>query len=199
MTGEVTDESDNCDTSVEATSSDVVIDGACEGEQIVIRTWTLSDDCGNVSSSQIQTITIQDVTAPSFTVPADITIDATADCTYDASVGVTGDVTDEADNCDTTVEATFTDVEADGTCEGAKVITRTWTLMDDCGNAAAPQDQIITVQDVTNPTFTVPADITIDAAADCSYDASVGITGDITDEADNCDTCLLYTSDAADE
>ena len=152
----------------------------------------MTDDCGNETTKD-QVITVQDVAIPTFTVPADITIDAATDCSYDASVDITGDVANEADNCDTSVEATFTDVVADGSCEGAKIITRTWTLMDDCGNAAAAQDQIITVQDVMAPTFTVPADITIDAAADCSYDASVGVTGDVSDESDNCDTSLEAT------
>ncbi|WP_264521015.1 hypothetical protein [Flavobacterium sp. N1994] len=35
---------------------------------------------------------------------------------------------------------------ANGQCAGSKIITRTWTLVDACGNAAAPQTQTITVQ-----------------------------------------------------
>ncbi|WP_272152204.1 hypothetical protein, partial [Tenacibaculum aiptasiae] len=72
-----------------------------------------TDDCGN-TTSKVQTITVEDNTAPDFTVPANTTIYAAADCTYDASVGVTGDVTDESDNCDTSLEATFSDSVAAG-------------------------------------------------------------------------------------
>ncbi len=77
---------------------------------------------------------------------------------YDAAVGITGDVTDEADNCDATLDATFSDAVADGTCEGEQIITRTWSLTDDCGNTTT-QEQTITVEDNTAPTFTVPGDI----------------------------------------
>ncbi|WP_299126083.1 gliding motility-associated C-terminal domain-containing protein, partial [uncultured Tenacibaculum sp.] len=191
VTGDVTDESDNCDTSLEATFSDSVAAGSCEGEQVITRTWSLTDDCGN-TTSKVQTITVEDNTAPDFTVPANTTIYAAADCTYDASVGVTGDVTDESDNCDTSLEATFSDSVAAGSCEGEQVITRTWSLTDDCGNTTS-KVQTITVEDNTAPDFTVPANTTIYAAADCTYDASVGVTGDVTDESDNCDTSLEAT------
>ena len=191
ITGDVTDEADNCDTSLDATFTDVVVAGSCEGEQIITRTWTLTDDCGNTTTHD-QIITVEDNTPPTFTVPADITIYKDATCGYDASVTITGDVTDEADNCDTSLDATFTDVVVAGSCEGEQIITRTWTLTDDCGNTTT-HDQIITVEDNTPPTFTVPADITIYKDATCNYDASVTITGDVTDEADNCDTSLDAT------
>ena len=191
ITGDVTDEADNCDTSLDATFTDVVVAGACEGEQIITRTWTLTDDCGNTTTHD-QIIRVEDNTAPTFTVPADITIYKDATCGYDANVTITGDVTDEADNCDTSLDATFTDVVVAGACEGEQIITRTWTLTDDCGNTTT-HDQIIRVEDNTAPTFTVPADITIYKDATCGYDANVTITGDVTDEADNCDTSLDAT------
>ncbi len=195
ITGDVTDEADNCDATLDATFSDAVADGTCEGEQIITRTWSLTDDCGN-TTTHTQTITVEDNTAPTFTVPADITIYKDENCNYDAAVGITGDVTDEADNCDATLDATFSDAVADGTCEGEQIITRTWSLTDDCGNTTT-QEQTITVEDNTAPTFTVPGDITIYKDENCNYDAAVGITGDVTDEADNCDATLDATfSDA---
>ncbi len=154
---------------------DVVVAGACEGEQIITRTWTLTDDCGN-TTTHVQTIRVEDNTPPTFTVPADITIYKDATCGYDASVGITGDVTDEADNCDTSLDATFTDVVVAGACEGEQIITRTWTLTDDCGNTTT-HVQTIRVEDNTPPTFTVPADITIYKDATCGYDASCGYHG----------------------
>ena len=65
--------------------------------------------------------------------------------------------------------------------------------MDNCNNAAATQTQTITVVDNEVPTFTRPADIEIFTDATCSYDASVAITGDVTDEADNCSTGIEAT------
>ncbi|WP_452231371.1 hypothetical protein, partial [Lacinutrix sp. MEBiC02595] len=103
------------------------------------------------ATPQIQTITVSDNIAPTFTAPAAIEIFTDASCNYDATVSETGDVTNEADNCDTTLEATFTDVVTAGTCEGSFIITRTWTLSDDCGNAATPQIQTITVSDNIAP------------------------------------------------
>ena len=193
ITGDVTDEADNCDTSLDATFTDAVAAGSCEGEQIITRTWTLTDDCGNPTTHMTRSSRSEDTTPPTFTVPADITIYKDATCGYDASVSITGDVTDEADNCDTSLDATFTDAVAPGLCEGEEIITRTWTLTDDCGNTDNPHDRSSRSEDTTPPTFTVPADITIYKDATCGYDANVTITGDVTDEADNCDTSLDAT------
>ena len=106
---------------------------------------------------------------------------------------MTGDVTNEADNCSTGLQATFTDSMTDGTCPGSKIITRTWSLVDKCGNKAANQIQTITVTDNVKPTFTAPANIEIFTTANCTYDASVAMTGDVTNEADNCSTGLQAT------
>ncbi|WP_242134685.1 gliding motility-associated C-terminal domain-containing protein, partial [Aestuariivivens marinum] len=168
--------------------------GPCEGTFVITRTWSLSDNCGNAAADQVQTITISDNTAPTFTAPADIEIFTDADCNYDTDVSFTGDVTDEADNCSTNIEATYVDSDpVDGPCEGTFVITRTWSLSDNCGNAAADQVQTITISDNIGPTFTAPADIELFTDADCNYDTDVSFTGDVTDEADNCSTNIEAT------
>jgi hypothetical protein len=149
LTGDVTDESDNCDNSLNATYVDATAPGSCVGETILTRTWTLLDDCGNSTVKQ-QTITITDNTPPTFTEPDDITIYKDENCDHDASVGVTGDVTNEDDNCDNTLNATFTDVVVPGDCIGEEVITRTWSLTDDCGNNTS-KIQVINVRDTTRP------------------------------------------------
>jgi hypothetical protein len=149
VTGDVTDENDNCSTGLNATFTDVVSTGTCDGETIIKRTWKLQDNCLNVTT-KVQTITIRDVTAPTFTAPPDKVIFADASCGYDASPGITGDVTDEADNCDHTLNAVYTDVTVNGSCIGEKIITRTWTLTDDCGNSTSHK-QTIMVKDVTPP------------------------------------------------
>ncbi|MDZ7633749.1 MAG: hypothetical protein U5L72_04675 [Bacteroidales bacterium] len=107
---------------------------ACEGEQIIARTWTPTDTAVT-RRHHIQIITVRDNTParPSRSRPIS-PYTRIPPCGYDASVGITGDVTDEADNCDTSLDATFIDAVAPGTCEGEQIITRTWTLTDDCGN-----------------------------------------------------------------
>ncbi|MEN8203132.1 MAG: hypothetical protein ABFS28_11095, partial [Bacteroidota bacterium] len=112
---------------------------------------TVQDVNGN-SNSCTSTVTVEDNIAPTFTAPANTTIFSDASCAYDASVGVTGDVTDETDNCGVS-DATYADAVA-GTCP--IVITRTWSLVDDNGNAASDQVQTITVQDNIDPTASNP-------------------------------------------
>ena len=185
LTGDVTDEADNCDTTLDATYSDSVAAGSCANESTITRTWTLTDDCGNTTTAD-QTITIVDTTAPTFTIPADLTIECDQD---ETDLGLTGDVTDEADNCSTGLEATYSDSVAAGSCANESTITRTWTLTDDCGNTTTA-DQTITIVDTTAPTFTVPADLTIECDQD---ETDLGLTGDVTDEADNCSTGLEAT------
>ncbi|TKG95350.1 T9SS type B sorting domain-containing protein [Puteibacter caeruleilacunae] len=184
VTGDVTNEADNCGVG-QATFKDVVAPGACEGEEIISRTWSLVDNCGNAAADQVQVITVKDNEAPDFTVPADITIYKDKDCNYDASVAVTGDVTDEHDNCDTSLDATYDQVITPGKCAGELTIIRGWTLEDDCGNNVL-KVQTIHVTDIIAPTFTVPADQVLYRDASGNYDATVAVTGDVTDEADNC-------------
>ncbi|NND52562.1 MAG: gliding motility-associated C-terminal domain-containing protein, partial [Flavobacteriaceae bacterium] len=185
LTGDVTDEADNCSTGLEATYTDSVADGACANESVITRTWTLVDDCGNTTTAD-QTITVVDTTAPTFTVPEDVTIECNEN---ETDLGLTGDVTDEADNCSTGLEATFSDTIVNGECLNEYIITRTWTLVDDCGNTTTA-DQTITVVDTTAPTFTVPESITIECDQD---EVDLNLTGDVTDEADNCSIDLQAT------
>ncbi|SHH07915.1 SprB repeat-containing protein, partial [Flavobacterium fluvii] len=193
MTGDVTNEADNCSTGLQATFSDSMTAGICEGSTIITRTWSLVDKCGNKAEDQIQTITVSDNVKPTFTAPANVEIFTSASCTYDAGVAITGDVTNEADNCSTGLNASFSDSMAAGICEGSTIITRTWSLVDKCGNKAEDQIQTITVSDNVKPTFTAPANIEIFTSASCTYDASVAMTGDVTNEADNCSTGLQAT------
>nr|BFF37788.1 hypothetical protein BACT7_26500 [Tenacibaculum mesophilum] len=139
---------DNCDSVVDVVFTEVsntVVDGCGE----IVRQWESTDNCGN-TVSHTQTITVTDITNPDFTVPVDITIYKNDNCTYDVSIGITGDVTNESDNCDTTLDASYSDVESAGTCEGEVIVTRTWSLTDNCGNTTE-KVQTITVKDNTAP------------------------------------------------
>ena len=176
---------------------------SCNG--ILTQTWTFVDDCGR-TIVQTQTINIYDNTAPTFTAPANTTIYTDTDCLYNASTSITGDVTDENDNCSSELEATFADVVTDGLCAGSKVISRTWSLVDDCGNEATDQVQTITVLDNIAPEVTTIAgaiDVTIQcsdaqglvnalamqpAATDnCSEVLTINLVSDITTPDANCE------------
>jgi len=167
--------SDNCGSATVPTRSDAVTLGNCPQEYVIARTWTSVDDCGNVGTC-VQTISVDDSMAPTFTEPADITIYADANCGYDSGTTVTGDATGEADNCASGLDATFTDATANGQCAGHKIITRTWSLNDGCGNITT-HDQIITVLDTLSPIFPKPDDVTLttDAGATCPATADISL------------------------
>ncbi|MEN8157589.1 MAG: hypothetical protein ABFS10_11620, partial [Bacteroidota bacterium] len=156
-------------------------------------TLTVLDGSGN-SNTCTSTVTVEDNIAPTFSIPADITIYSDASCAYDASVGVTGDVTDEADNCGVG-DATYVDV-VDNTDPCNIAITRTWSLVDDNGTSAASQDQTITVQDNIDPTASNPVAVNVE----CTADVPAVNIADVTDEADNCTAAptVAHVSDVSD-
>ena len=142
---------DNCDTDVTniVKTAGAFVAGTCPEAGSYTNTWTVTDACGNVSAAYTQVITIIDTQAPTFTRPPDDVICRNADCSFDISPGITGDVNDENDNCSTNLNATYLD-DASGAadCDKAGIILRTWSLIDHCGNAAANQIQIIRVNPI---------------------------------------------------
>jgi hypothetical protein len=129
--------------------------GGCPGDPLIItRTWTATDDCGNVSSCE-QTITVIDSTAPTFlTVPDDIEVNADpGGCDATLTLGEIGEPT-ASDNCDCGV-ASIVGVRDDGAPNlddpydsADSPITITWTATDCCGNEET-YDQTIVVNAVT--------------------------------------------------
>ncbi|MFV5686982.1 hypothetical protein ACM55I_16260, partial [Flavobacterium sp. GB2R13] len=107
---------DNVDTSVSLTFGDVTTQDQCAGSYSVTRTWTAVDDCGNTSTKS-QKINVQDITAPTFTVPTNITINAGANCIANSNPSVTGTVTNINDACDSNPTATYIDTECFGVTE----------------------------------------------------------------------------------
>ena len=191
ITGTVSNVWDNCSTSFDTNYVDQDVTEryvTCEGHMVIERTWTVTDNCGNVSLPQIQIIAVRDSIKPTFTAPKDTTVYKDENCEYDITVENVGDVLDEADNCSTMLEATYRDsvITPDDACEGLLVIQRIWSLVDDCGNKAEEQNQIITIEDTLAPVFTVPADITLCRDENGEIAADTTVAGTITDAADNC-------------
>lgn len=143
-------------------------------------TYTATDGSGNSATCSF-VITVIDNTPPTFTPPANLTIYVNASCSYNASISITGDVNNEADNCPLGgAQAVFTDAVANGPCPGTFVITRTWTLTDAHSNTTT-HNQIITVADNIAPALTVPGNITIQ----CDQSTLPALTGQAT-ATDNC-------------
>ena len=65
---------DNCAGAVTISHADVITPGSCVNRYTIARTYTATDVCGN-SSFQVQTITVDDQTAPVITgIPANVTV-----------------------------------------------------------------------------------------------------------------------------
>jgi large repetitive protein len=165
---------DNCDAAVTILfDGETRTDGACPDTYTLTRRWTASDNCGN-STSAVQVIAVRDVTAPVFTnVPADITV--SCDQVPDPSA------TMAADACDAIVTISYLgETRIDGACPDSYQLSRKWTATDNCGNSATAE-QMITVQDLQAPVFTVfPVNITVD----CS-EVPAASTPEATDNCDN--------------
>ena len=167
---------DNCDAAPVVSLSEDILPGACAHSYTLVRTWTATDACGN-ATSQSQTITVVDTTAPVLTPPADVTVECDAS-TDPSSTGMATAV----DACDAAPTITYSDA-ASGACP--TIIVRTWTAMDACGNSVSA-DQIITVVDTTPPTLVgVPADETAECDA---VPAPATVTA-----VDNCDAAPVVT------
>src|SRR5437763_7542302 len=79
--------------------------------QSIARTYTATDECGN-SSSSIQTITVDDETAPVITsIPADVTVSCESEVPAANSAALVS-----CGNCSGTPVITHNDVVTPGTC-----------------------------------------------------------------------------------
>jgi hypothetical protein len=148
---------DACDASVTPVLSTSTTPGSCPQTYTLTRTWTATDDCGNVRTAS-QTVTVRDLAAPVLAgVPPDVT--AACDAIPDAPA-VTA-----TDACDASVTPVLSTSTTPGSCPQTYTLTRTWTATDDCGNASTAA-QVITVQDTTKPVVTgSPAPVTVTCLA----------------------------------
>ena len=162
---------DNC-SSVEVTYSDVENGMGCSGEMNIIRTYTATDACGN-SVSVSQNITFTDSIAPTFTAPADATVECDSDL---SDLTITGDVMDAADVCSADIFVSYSDESStsEGSCIANNIVTRTWTVTDGCGNAASAT-QTITLVDTTAPVVTFDAQVTLYNEATSALDDFEGV------------------------
>ena len=125
---------------------------SCTNGYVVTRTFTATDDCGNVASAT-QTITIEDTAAPELTIPVDYTAECSDEHPLDAATAT--------DNCGMVTISEMADTAY--SCANSYVVTRTFTAMDECGNSVSAT-QTITIEDTTDPELMIPADYT----AECS-------------------------------
>ena len=156
--------------------------------EVITRTYSVTDDCGN-SINVTQTITVNDITPPTASNPGGIDVE----CVGDVPAADISVVTDAADNCTALPVVAFVSDASDGnTCP--EVITRTYSVTDDCGNSINVT-QTITVNDITPPTASNPPNINIPLAPAPAPDIT-----EVTDAADNCTVApiVAFVSDQSD-
>ena len=160
------------------TSSVVTVTNTTGCTNIVARTWTADDGCGNVTNRS-QVITLIDTTAPAVTTEqgADATIECPAAPVFSAPV-----FTDACQGTITPAVLTVTNVVG-----STNIITRTWTANDGCGNITN-RSQVVTVEDTPPPTISCPADVTVSANAECAA-TNVDLGNPVA--ADSCSVALV--------
>jgi len=168
---------DACDGLISIGGVDTTVDNN-DCTFTVLRTWTFTDNCGNVSGVT-QNIQVIDTTPPEITAPFSVTVE----CGESTDPTDTGTAT-ATDNCTSTPTVTFSDATVTGTCPAVYIINRTWIATDDCGNSASTV-QSIEVQDTLAPTApSAPADVTFECVSQIptadSLTATDACEGDIS-------------------
>lgn len=140
---------------------------ACGETGTLLRTWTVTDACGN-STSCVQEITVQDTQAPTITCPPN-TLFA---CNQPFTPDLTG-WAEATDQCAT--DAVVIDYQDDMSnlqdCTG--FIDRTWTATDPCGNVAECVQRLTVIPAACE----YQPDITVMPANCNQTDGSVALTG----------------------
>jgi hypothetical protein len=152
-------------------AENTIVNGDCSGSYTIVRTYTLTDDCGNEVSRNL-TITVFDNTPPVlFNVPEDATINC-GDAVPDAVVFA-------LDNCSQPIVGVRAETEQ---LDCGYRFIRTWFTQDDCGNPVEAS-QVLTVLDEVDPFWTSTPD---DVVVSCGENPEIaGATAD--------DECSIVT------
>ncbi|MFM7814941.1 MAG: hypothetical protein ACKO66_10530, partial [Flavobacteriales bacterium] len=192
--------SDNCDGELTISSSENI---SCDEEtctQIVVQTFTATDDCDNTTSVS-RTINIVDTTNPWFeSIPANITVN----CDDEIPAVITPVA---MDNCDNEVTVLVSEDVIPGDCPNSYTIVRLFRAYDDCGNNVS-ESQNIFVVDNEGPVFTsVPENVTIECntevpsteatAVDACGDVVIS-SNDVVISESLCETVIERTFTAVD-
>jgi predicted nucleic acid-binding Zn ribbon protein len=146
---------DNCDETLQVSMNTQTVDGECSSQ--VIRTWSVTDDCGNTATAT-QVITIVDTTAPYIVSSpvAEVTVECGNPLPTDAPVF--GDVCDD--------ELTILAISGENNITDCGYdVEKVWTAVDNCGNSYS-FTQVIHVVDTTAPSFgVIPANVTVECSS----------------------------------
>ncbi|WP_284283904.1 DUF7507 domain-containing protein [Portibacter lacus] len=178
--------SDNCPDPLTVDFAETTTQGgdpaACDFyDYEIIRTWTVTDGAGNAADFT-NTLYVQDTVAPTFTLPASITISCD-------EVDMIPTLTDLSDNCaeEANITITMTDVSTQimdpSVCGFYDYsITRTVMASDPCGNTTTMVQTII-VQDNNSPVI-----VCMDLTVNVQDGDAITLSGDdfLPEITDNC-------------
>lgn len=190
---------DNCDGTITITNKDVMTPGNCPSRFIIKRTYTATDESGN-SSSQVQTITVDDETAPLITnCPlANFTRSTSAEvCSYTV-IENEFDI-NATDNCGTPALTYLLggattgngNTSLAGIVFNRGVTTITWTATDVCNNSSACSFTV-TVTDNENPVITCPSNVIVNTDAEQCYATINSVNIGTAIATDNCYVSSLF-------
>ena len=126
-------------------------DAACANAYVRVRTWNFTDGCTNTSANFVQTIKVQDTTAPTWTTAA-TALNSTIQCGNLAALTVAQNLVPVAlDSCSKVLYTKSAGWFVAGTCANSGTYTNTWVATDVCSNTSATFTQVITIEDKSAP------------------------------------------------
>ena len=129
---------------------------ALECGQLLNRTWTAVDDCGNVTT-QTQQIELIDNEAPVFTeVPSDLVVSCIEVPAFE--------MLPYYDACGVSF-SNMEEVLTEGDCPTEYSLERIWTIMDACGQTTEFVQQIEVIDNIAPLLMNVPENVTVDCSA----------------------------------
>ncbi len=204
LTGDVTNEADACSSAPEATYTDDVSGlTGCNGTGTIIRTWTLTDDCGN-NATHTQTITVTDNVDPTISCPTALNLvcnilESPAHTTL-ASFQSAGGIV--SDNCAINASSfnLVSEVSDGNSCP--EIVTRVYEIEDVCGNSAQCT-QTISINETSTPSINCPPALTAvcDIAEQTPYAGYIEFITAGGSANDNCGinaTSFAFVSDVSD-
>ncbi|MBK8923051.1 MAG: HYR domain-containing protein [Saprospirales bacterium] len=171
------------DISVGGSSFSPAFDFDCSflGPQTV--TFRVTDAAGN-TATLTQNVLVKDITPPTFTPPANITIN----CDDSTDPDDTGTYSNVSDNCDADPDVVqLPDAFIPGGCINSFTIIRSWRATDASNNSAVVSHTIF-VQDVEDPVFDIQSAIVIQTEDPNYCDAPLVMQLTQDSVSDNCTT-----------
>jgi hypothetical protein len=178
---------DECGGAIAVVFTQTGLPLSCAGQGTVLNTWTATDSLGH-EISHTQTVTVANTAAPVFSSqPADVTVACEDDVPGDQGITAT-------DGCGFAATVVFTQTGLPASYPNPGPVHNTWTATDCAGNSSV-YTQIVTLQDVTPPSVSCPANQLVASAGACSI--TLADYTDLATASDDCDDSPVLSQSPA--